>query len=348
MEYLEYTTNDNRQKGRHLTLDERGIIKHMHKHGFSNRAIARELNCSPTTIGNELKRGIKPRTSKYGPNPSYNPKHAQAAYIANRKKSCKPVKLIKCMEFIIWCFQQVTEHKWSLDSCVGRVMREHIFPDACVPCVKTLYNWIRKGLLPISMFHLPLILKRRKNKNHVSTQKCPRGTSIDDRPDISGFIGHWEGDTVVGKKKGHEAVIFTLVEKFTHKYIALRIDGRTTEAVSKAMQYLYETYGSKFSEIFKSITVDNGPEFADFESNKAKYGCKIYFAHPYCSSERGQNESHNGILRQFVPKGISIEKFSAEDIEHFADEINSTPRRSLGYYTADELFEPFLDYIYAI
>ena len=185
-------------------------------------------------------------------------------------------------------------------------MREHIFPDACVPCVKTLYNWIRKGLLPISMFHLPLILKRRKNKNHVSTRKCPRGTSIDDRPDISGFIGHWEGDTVVGKKKGHEAVIFTLVEKFTHKYIALRIDGRTTEAVSKAMQYLYETYGSKFSEIFKSITVDNGPEFADFESNKAKYGCKIYFAHPYCSSERGQNESHNGILRQFVPKGIII------------------------------------------
>ena len=76
--------------------------------------------------------------------------------------------------------------------------------------------------------------------------------------------------------------------------------------------------------------------------------CKIYFAHPYCSSERGQNERHNGILRQFVPKGISIEKFSAEDIEHFADEINSTPRRSLGYYTADELFEPFLDYIYAI
>ena len=111
MDYLEYTTNDNRQKGRHLTLDECGIIKHMHKHGFSNRAIARELNCSPTTIGNELKRGIKPRTSKYGPNPSYNPKHAQAAYIANRKKSCKPVKLTKCMEFIIWCFQQVTEHK---------------------------------------------------------------------------------------------------------------------------------------------------------------------------------------------------------------------------------------------
>lgn len=107
------------------------------------------------------------------------------------------------------------------------------------------------------------------------------GTSIDERPEIVDSrteAGHWEGDTVVGKRNGKESVILTLLEKKTENYIAIRIPGKTSEAVNAAMERLHE----KSSQVFKTITVDNGAEFADFAQIE-QYGTKVYFAHPYTS-----------------------------------------------------------------
>jgi len=73
----------------------------------------------------------------------------------------------------------------------------------------------------------------------------------------------------------------------------------------------------------------------------------VYFAHPYTSWERPQNERHNGLFRRYVPKGVSIEKFSDADILVFTDELNGRPRRKFGYRTPEELFEAFLDKVYA-
>ena len=86
---------------------------------------------------------------------------------------------------------------------------------------------------------------------------------------------------MVGKRKGKEAVILTLLEKETQHYLAIRIPGKTSEAVSAAMQKLREDFGEPFfSQISKTITVDNGPEFADFAQTE-QFGTKVYFAHPY-------------------------------------------------------------------
>ncbi|WP_198643522.1 IS30 family transposase, partial [Megasphaera stantonii] len=76
-------------------------------------------------------------------------------------------------------------------------------------------------------------------------------------------------------------------------------------------------------------------------------GTKIYFTHPYSSWERAQNERHNGLLRDFIPKGMSMERFSDEDILNMADTLNQRPRRVLGYHTPSELFDAFLDEVYA-
>ena len=152
---------------------------------------------------------------------------------------------------------------------------------------------------------------------------------------------------MVGKRNGKEAVILTLLEKKTQHYLAIRIPGKTSEAVNVAMQKLREGFGeSFFSPIFKTITVDNGPEFADF-SQTEQFGTKVYFAHPYTSWERAQNERENGMLRRYIPKGVSIENFSDEEILWAADALNSLPRRNLGYCTPEELFEAFLDIVYA-
>ena len=99
-----------------------------------------------------------------------------------------------------------------------------------------------------------------------------------------------------------------------------------------AMIALHAEYGEHFDQVFQTITVDNGSEFADF-AQVEKWGAKVYFAHPYTSWERPQNERHNGLFRAFLPKGKSIEQFTDEDILAAADELNGRPRRKLGYRT---------------
>ena len=191
------------------------------------------------------------------------------------------------------------------------------------------------GKLPLSLFDVPHVL----------------GRSIEERPAIVSEgteIGHWEVDTVVGKREGREAVTFTAVEKVTRNYIAIRIPGRNSAGVDSAMEQLIELYGKdRFSQVFKTMTADNGPEFETF-SQYEKLGTKIYFTHPYSSWERPQNERHNGLFRDFIPKGTSMEPFCNEDILNMADALNQRPRRILGYHTPMELFEAFLDEVYTI
>ncbi len=139
--------------------------------------------------------------------------------------------------------------------------------------------------------------------------------------------GHWEGDTVVGKKNGREAVILSLLEKKTENYLAIRIRNKTSQAVMEAMQALRTEFGDNFSTVFKTITVDNGSEFSDF-AKLEDWGVGVFFAHPYSSWERPQNERHNGLLRAFFPKGVSLEPYSDEDVRAAADELNGRPRRT--------------------
>ncbi len=207
------------------------------------------------------------------------------------------------------------------------------------------------GRLPITLFDVPKVLSRKRHRKWIRKNKRIKGRSIEERPGIVAErkeFGHWEVDTVVGRRKGREAVIFTAVEKLTSICIAIRISGRTSVGVESAMNQLADWYGEKhFCEVFKTMTADNGPEFETF-SKFESLGTKIYFAHPYSSWERPQNERQNGMLRDYIPKGTSIERFSDNDILNIADELNQRPRRSLGYHALIELFDDILDGIYAI
>ena len=113
------------------------------------------------------------------------------------------------------------------------------------------------------------------------------------------------------------------------------------------MEVLREEYEEKFSTVFKTITADNGTEFSEL-SNLEKYGSLVYFTHPYSSWEWPQNERHNRIFRRFVPKGRSIDRYTAKQILEYADSMNSLPRKIFGYMTPEELFEAFLDQLYSV
>jgi IS30 family transposase len=245
--------------------------------------------------------------------------------------------------------KQVREHRWSLDACVGYARLHDLFETDETVCTKTLYNTLRAGQMPLTPFELPEMLKRKPRTLKNRANKRPKGRSIEERPAIANErseIGHWEADTVVGRRTGMDSVVLTLLEKSTNHYIALRIPGRTSKAVLEAISSLRSDFGDKFRQVFKTITSDNGAEFEDL-SNLELWGTKVYFAHPYSSWERPQNERHNGLLRRYIPKGVSIDRYHAEEILAFSDEINGLPRKLLGYHTPEELFETFLDKVYA-
>ena len=118
MDCQDYITESvERKKGQHLQREERGAIQHLKNAGYTNRAIARAIGCSPTTVGNELKRGTPPRKSSKGRKPGYSARRGEAVYKANRKRSRKPHRICHCTRFIHWIMEQVKEHKWSLDAC---------------------------------------------------------------------------------------------------------------------------------------------------------------------------------------------------------------------------------------
>ena len=341
------TISAERKRGQHLGTEERGIIQELKKLGYSNRAIAREINCSPATVGYELRRGT-PVYCGHGRRPKYSAKRGAAVYKANRSRCCRPTSVPRDSAFLRWMAEQVRFHKWSLDACVGYARRNKLFPTETIPCTKTLYNLIWRGELILTLFDLPEALSRRtKGKPRVS--KRLNGKSIEERPDEvmqRNTFGHWESDTVLGKKKKGEPAVFTIVERMTGCYLSIRASEKTSQGIAGAMEVLHERFGDKFSQVFRTITTDNGNEFAAFSEFEA-LGTKVYFAHPYSAWERPVNERTNRLLRRYIPKGISIHDFSDEQILMFSDEINALPRKRLGYRTPEELFDDHLDLIYA-
>ena len=345
------TLTPNRERGQHLRFEERCTIKTLRKLGYSLRAIAKEINCSPSTVLYELKRGTGQRAGSKGRFPGYSAKRGQCSYQLNRSRCHRKAIALNDNPFVEWLIQKVLEERWSIDACVGYAHKHGLFPEESIVCTKTIYNAIWSGQLRLRPLDLPEALKRNSKSNRVRKNKKVLGRSIEERPEeVSKRIteGHWEIDTVVGHRAGKESVVLTLVEKKTDFYIAMKIPGKDPASVMNAMDTLRKEYGkSHFSNVFQTITADNGSEFSEL-SGLEKYGVSVYYAHPYSSWERPQNERHNRIFRRYLPKYTSVEQYSSEQIKTFADEMNALPRKCLNYQTPEELFDAFLDRVYTV
>ncbi len=197
---------------------------------------------------------------------------------------------------------------------------------------------------------LPLKLHRNTKPKKVIRHKRNLGTSIEEPPesvDSRDEFGHWEIDTVIGLKAKTDRVLLTITERQTRNSIIRLIPTKTAGAVTEELNKIKDYFGSKFSQIFRTITGNNGLEFAKLSTLEKDIDTKVYFAHPYSSHERGTNERHNGLIRKFIPKGVAISQFNIEDIAFIEDWCNQLPRKILGYKTPEELFEEQLDIIYA-
>ena len=330
------------RKGSHLTFEERRSIAAMHSEGMSPYKIGKLLGRASNTIRNELKRGTTKVIKGYFEKETYFPDTGEAVYRKNRKKCRMPKKIEKCREFIGYVEEQVLKMKRSFASIIAEVLDKGIFCREEMCSMGTLYTYTDRNMLAVKNIDLPEKVRRKPKKaKKDKSHKRLRGKSIETRPESINNreeFGHWEIDLVIGKKTADDNVLLTLTERKTKKEIVRKIKDKSVKSVHRCLKQIKKKM-PHFDKVFRSITTDNGSEFAWLYELEKTLGIDVYYAHPYSSWERGLNENTNRIVRRFVPKGEPIRSYSRTKIQETEDWINTMYRKSLGWKTADQCFE---------
>ena len=287
----------------------------------------------------------------------YSPDIAQEKAEENLKVRGTQLKIGNDIAYANYIEDKIVNEDYSPAAVLGELKaqgREGEF-DTTV-CVATLYSYIDKGIF-LKLTNKDLPVKKNKKRKYKKVRKQQKraaaGDSIEKRPEEIGQreeFGHWEMDSVIGQRGVPKNVLLVLTERKTRDEIIFKLPDHTDEAVVAALDRLERRYGADmFKQIFKTITVDNGSEFADVNSlersilEEGKKRTHLYYCHPYSSWERGTNEVTNKMVRRKVPKGTSFDNKTDEEIGEIENWINGYPRRIHGCRSAGELFTEELE-----
>lgn len=307
-----------------LTEDERYQIYEGVTEKRSHREIATLINKHHSAVSREVKRNTGLR--------GYRPKQAQEKAHVRYQNKPRYRKLTPDVQSLI---TENIQREWSPDQIQGR-LRSKGLP---MVCATTIYGFIQQD--KASGGELYKHLRHRKPYKKRTGSPDTRGqiigrVSIDERPaivDEKVRLGDWEADTVIGK--GHKGVLVTLAERVSKKTLIAHVPTKHAEVVKAAIIKLLEPE----KEHLHTLTFDNGKEFAYHAQIKEALGADNYFAHPYHSWERGLNENHNGLIRQYFPKGMALDKVTDDDIILIQNRLNNRPRKLLDYKTPNEVYE---------
>ena len=313
---------------KHFNLKQRNQLAILLRMRVRKKEIARLLGKSRTTIWREHKRGK-------GINGKYYVRKAQKQSKKSRIRANSRFRKIgnnkDLKEYII----QKIKMYWSPEQTAGRWNKnhreEHIGKD-------TIYRFIyneRKDLVKYLRCQKGKYRRRYGTRIREKERERLKKRRIDERPEEVNLrvrIGHWEGDTILGKDKEH---ILTHVERKSGFILADKLGRATAEATK-------EKTIERFKKIDRdkrlTITYDNGSSFSEHELTEKTIGATIYFAYPYHSWERGCNENANGLLRQFFPKKSNFATVNQKEIDRVVKLLNHRPRKRLSYNTPYEVF----------
>jgi IS30 family transposase len=220
-------------------------------------------------------------------------------------------------------------NKWSPEQVANRVGISH----------ETIYRHIYADKAAGGSLWKELRCQKKRKKRYASGRErrdqivgrrsiSERPTHIEERTQV----GHWEGDTVIGAH--HKQAIVTLVERKSGYAILSKVTHKTAEMVGNAI--ISEL--KPFAPLVKTLTFDNGKEFAGHQRVDRELQSITYFADPFASWQRGSNENLNGLLRQYIPKKKSLFTITQEQIKMIQDQLNNRPRKRLGFKTPNEVF----------
>lgn len=177
--------------------------------------------------------------------------------------------------------------------------------------------------------------QRRRYRGYIRRGQIPNRVSIDERPKIVASkrrFGDWEADTIIGAN--HQGALLSFTERKSKLVRLIKLKDKCASTVCRTAIKLLASVRDRLH----TITVDNGKEFCEHEALAAELSCKIYFAHPYASWERGVNENSNGLIRQYFPKKYDFAQITNRAVQRAEARLNNRPRKTLGYRTPNEVF----------
>ncbi|KEQ17063.1 IS30 family transposase [Endozoicomonas numazuensis] len=309
----------------HLSLEERHYIELQLKEGVSQNKIAKALGRSQSSLSRELGRNTGQR--------GYRHKQAHGKAEERHKEKTKSIKLTDDIKQRI---ERDIREDWSPEQVVGRLEQEGVIKLHH----ETVYQFILEdkktgGTLYKHLRHQGKTYRKRYGSAHNRTG-IPNRVGIEHRPEIANDrkrVGDWEADTIIGKN--HKGAVVTMDERKTKLRLAVPLPGKKAKAVKQAMVSSLKP----LKKFVKTITYDNGREFVEHEEVAKALSCDSYFAVPYHSWERGQNENANGLLRQYFPKSMELDNVTDKEVIIAVDKLNGRPRKCLGYKTPYEAFK---------
>ena len=304
-----------------VTLLEREQIGPFRNRGLAKAEIARRLGRHRSTIGRELARNSD--------GAAYGASSAQRKAQARREHRPRRLDDPQLNAYV----RRRLARRWSPEQIAGRSARDFPRPRQRRVSHATIYRWIAAS--PERRHWQSLLRFGRRRTEPETRGKLPARAEIAGRPalvDQRRRFGDWEGDTVVGKQR--RGGLVTLVERKSGFGLVAKVQRLKARNVARSAtrQLTPLPHGLRHTATF-----DNGKEFAEHERIARVTEIDIYFARPYHAWERGCNESFNGLLRQFFPKGTDFTDISPLEVKYVHDLLNDRPRKRLGYRSPREV-----------
>lgn len=301
----------------HFTLKEREYLEEKLNEGKNIRYIAEHLERSPSSVSREIKRNWSKKANHY------NSWHAETNY-EHRRKSChRKNNLLYCEDLFEYTREHLLEY-WSPEIISLTWNASHQNKISFNSIYRAVKAGVFEGIKPST--HL-----RRKGKPYSHEKKSSSShpeASIHDRPkciDNRERLGDFEGDTVYGSVgKGY---LVTAVDRCSRFLVAAIAENKTKETTASALTKAIKKANERFEA--KSLTLDNGTEFADYKVVEQNLKLKVYFADTHSPWQRGSNENINDLIRFFFPRGTNFNNVSEDYLQSVVDLINNRPRKCL-------------------
>jgi IS30 family transposase len=311
---------------RQLTPDERYMLAAFRMQGLSQAQMARELGRHRSTVGREFRRNCSRLDGHYRPSKAQERANGRRSRSRrNRRFTPEDFATVEGLLCRQWSPEQVAGHLRRS----GQLRISH----------ETIYRhvWRDKAAGGLLYTHLRGARKRRRKRYgaYDSRGRLAGKRPIAERPaevEAREQVGHWEVDTVMGT--GSRDCVVTLVERKTGLVLIGKLSDRTKESFNRRVIRLILRHEGAFI----TLTADNGTELHGYERVERRTGVVFYFARPYHSWERGSNENANGLIRQYLPKGVSMAGLSQHQCNAIARKLNTRPRKRLGFRTPLECY----------
>jgi transposase, IS30 family len=317
-----------------LQYEERFVIQKMKYSGKTDKEISVTINRDISTIYREVERN---RTH------GYHAKEAHTEFLKRKKLKKRKLDTNGLLRLIVCTFLM----NGDSPELISHYLKMMFPGDSSMNLShESIYQWIyaqkeKKGECFFNQF---LFTKQKKRQNRSNTYKS-RGKdttkkSIHDRPaeaNDKSEIGHLEGDLIVSS--GNDSYLLTLVERKSVFTWGIKLPSKDAETVTRGIT---EALGNLPVGFVKTITFDNGSEFCMHQTIENAIQCKVYFADPYSSWQRGLNEHINGRIRYYLPKKKSFAHLTDEFIDDSLFSINARPRKSRGWVSPADILNSHL------